>query len=59
MADICRYLSGEAQAFDPDEVAEIYWMTVEDAIKQPDCREWTRHYLQQAEILRTKRYNCP
>lgn len=51
---LCRYLSGEAAAIDPDEVEEIYWMTVEDAIKQENCREWTQLYLERADSLRKK-----
>ena len=51
---LCRYVSGEAMALDPDEVEEIYWMSVSDAIKRDDCREWTQLYLEKAEVLRKK-----
>lgn len=51
---LCRYVSGEATAIDPDEVEEIYWMTVSDAIKQENCREWTQLYLKKADDLRKK-----
>lgn len=51
---LCRYVSGEATAIDPGEVEEIYWMTVSDAIKQENCREWTQLYLKKADDLRKK-----
>lgn len=49
---LCRYISGEAQANDPNEVESVQWMTAKEAIAQPTCMEWTQHYLQKAEALR-------
>ncbi len=49
---LCRYVSGEAHPNDPNEVEAVHWMTAEEAIAQPNCMEWTQHYLQKAEALR-------
>ena len=49
---LCRYVSGEAQATDPNEVEEIYWMTVEETLSHPKCMPWTQSYLSKAEVLR-------
>ncbi|MEO1645421.1 MAG: NUDIX domain-containing protein [Chloroflexota bacterium] len=49
---LCRYAGGEAKAVDPLEVSAVQWMTAEEAIAHPDCKEWTRVKLQKAEARR-------
>jgi 8-oxo-dGTP pyrophosphatase MutT (NUDIX family) len=51
---LCRYISGEAQAIDPDEVEAVYWMTAEEAIQHANCLEWTQLYLKKSDALRKK-----
>ena len=51
---LCRYVSGEAHATDPNEVEAVYWMTTEEALAHPKCMPWTQTYLRKAEELRKK-----
>ena len=51
---LCRYQSGEPIALDPDEVETVHWMTLDEALQNPNCREWTHLYLKKAEALRQK-----
>jgi len=46
---LCKYITGEPRARDPEEVEDVFWMTVEDAINDPHCRSWTREYLTSAQ----------
>ena len=45
----CFWESGEAFAASPDEVAELVWLTTEEALRRPDVPEWTRDSLKRAE----------
>ncbi|GAB5493067.1 MAG: hypothetical protein Phog2KO_32820 [Phototrophicaceae bacterium] len=51
---LCRYVSGEAHATDPNEVEEVYWMTIDEVLAHPKCMPWTQSYLCKAEALRKK-----
>lgn len=55
---LCRYAGGAPKATDPDEVGAIYWMTHEEAIAHPDCKEWTQVKLRKAEQARLT-YDTP
>jgi len=51
----CRWAEGEAYAASPDEVAEILWLTTEEALGRSDVPEWTRDSLKRAaEVLGSK-----
>ena len=52
LAFLCKYQSGEAFAADPDEVAEVYWLTAEEIMVHPKTRPWTQATMQTAEKLR-------
>lgn len=49
---LCPYVSGEARAVDPKEVAWIQWMTAEDALEHEAVQPWTRNYLHACEQVR-------
>lgn len=42
---LCYYHSGELALQDPEEVADVMWMTYEEAMAQPDLPIWTRQSL--------------
>jgi len=52
MVYLCRYVSGEAKALDPEEVESVFWISADEAIQRPDCMEWTKLYLEKSEALR-------
>lgn len=52
---LCESKSGEARAIDPDEVAEILWMTTEEAMSDPDIPIWTKTSLEYATKCRESR----
>jgi 8-oxo-dGTP pyrophosphatase MutT (NUDIX family) len=52
---LCRCKSGTASAADPDEVAEVHWMTAAEAITHPETAPWTRESLAHAEKIRTRK----
>ena len=53
-AFLCQYESGEAHAADPDEVAGVEWLTVEEIEAHPKTRTWTLATVRNAENLRLK-----
>lgn len=52
---LCRHKAGTAVVADPDEVAEVHWMTAGEAIAHPETAPWTRESLAQAEKARTRK----
>lgn len=46
---LCRYVSGDARAVDPDEVGAVHWLTADEARQFPDAPPWTLRYLVWAE----------
>lgn len=42
---LCYYQSGELAPEDPEEVAEVMWMTYEEALAQPELPVWIRQSL--------------
>lgn len=48
---VCEGRHGEAVAASPEEVAEILWLTAEEASQREDLPEWTRESLTLAERI--------
>jgi 8-oxo-dGTP diphosphatase len=49
---LCEYAGGDARNKCPDEVDEVYWLTYEEIIGDPDCPVWLRDNLEQAVLIR-------
>lgn len=49
---LCRYTGGEPTITDPDEVAEIRWMTAAEILGDPHIPPWTKHSITLAEKRR-------
>lgn len=52
---VCEGGRGEAAAASPEEVAEILWLTAEEAARRDDLPEWTRESLKLAEQIVNRR----
>ena len=52
---LCRYVSGEPRAEDPDEVAGIEWLTPDEMASDPRVMPWTRASLARVEAVRLAR----
>ncbi len=50
---LCRYESGTPTALDPDEVAAVQWMSLEEIRTAPNVPAWTRHSIEMADQTRT------
>jgi 8-oxo-dGTP diphosphatase len=49
-----KHESGEPTPGDPEEVASVEWMTVEEILGHPKCPDWTNVSIRKAEALRSK-----
>jgi 8-oxo-dGTP diphosphatase len=49
---LCEYASGEAWNKSPDEVDEVFWLTYEEIMNDPNSPVWLRDNVKQAEIIR-------
>jgi 8-oxo-dGTP diphosphatase len=49
---LCAITGGEARVVDPDEVAEIRWMTAAEVEADPDAPIWTKNSIRAAEQKR-------
>jgi len=49
---LCRWSMGEPTISDPDEVADIRWMTANEILTNPDTPDWTRNSVRRAEKMR-------
>ncbi len=52
IAFLCQFKSGEAHVADPDEVAEVLWLTVEEIDAHNRTPPWTRAAVTAAEATR-------
>jgi 8-oxo-dGTP diphosphatase len=52
---LCRWKRGTAVALDPAEVAEVRWMTLDEATAHPETPPWTAFSLKVAENERLTR----
>ena len=50
-----EYCKGEPQISDPDEVADIRWMTADEILATDAIRPWLREAIAQLEALRLRR----
>lgn len=51
---LCRYSAGEPAIHDPGEVAEIVWLTAEEALAHPAAPPWLRPQIEHAESIRQR-----
>jgi 8-oxo-dGTP diphosphatase len=51
---LCRYVSGDPRAEDPDEVAGIEWLTPEELHSDDRLQPWTAASLARAEAVRDR-----
>ncbi len=49
---LCEYAGGEARVGDPDEIAEVLWLTAAEVAAHPKAPPWTRESVQKAERFR-------
>lgn len=49
---LCNYKGGELTVGDPDEIAEVLWLTAAEVLAHPKAPPWTRATIQKAERLR-------
>lgn len=49
---LCRSDEGEPVNFQPDEVAELHWMTPDEILTNPAIPPWTLQSIQRAEEIR-------
>lgn len=49
-----KHESGEPAPGDPEEVAAVAWMTVDEILSHPKCPDWTAVSIRKAEELRQK-----
>lgn len=52
VAFLCQFAGGNAQVLDPDEVAAVHWMTLEEIDSHDRTPPWTRATAKAAETLR-------
>lgn len=49
---LCDYAGGELRVGDPDEIAEVLWLTAAEVMAHPKAPPWTRATVEKAEQLR-------
>jgi len=49
---LCRYKSGQPYCVDTDEVAEVYWMSIDEIIHNKKTPIWVKRSIQKAEKMR-------
>jgi 8-oxo-dGTP diphosphatase len=49
---LCRWSIGEPTINNPDEVADIRWLTANEILTNPDTPDWTRNSIRRAEKMR-------
>lgn len=49
---LCDYKGGDAGIGDPDEIAEVLWLTAAEVAAHPKAPPWTRQSVEKAERLR-------
>ncbi len=49
---LCRWLDGEPTILEPEEVADIRWMTANEILTNPDMPDWTQNSVRRAEKMR-------
>ena len=54
---LCKYKSGVPYRKSPDEVAKVYWMTIEDVRNHLNIPVWLKHNIILAEKLRKRIYS--
>lgn len=52
----CKYKSGEASCVSTDEVREIYWMSYEEIISNPNSPKWLVESIKKAEKIKRESY---
>ena len=52
---LCRYLSGEPRACDPEEVASVQWMTQSEILAHPKSPPWMAPIINRVEQVRVER----
>ena len=52
MVFLCRWSDGEPTIRDPEEVADIRWLTANEILTNPDTPDWTRNSVRRAEKMR-------
>ena len=53
---LCKYKSGVPHCKSPDEVAKVYWMTIEEVINHPNTPVWLKRNITLAEEVRKRIY---
>jgi 8-oxo-dGTP diphosphatase len=48
---LCRYKQGEPRPAQPDEVAEVLWMSAGEILSKPDTPQWTCQAIRKAEAV--------
>ncbi len=48
---LCDYAGGDAAAHDPDEIAEVMWLSAAEVTAHPKAPVWTRQSIEKAERL--------
>ena len=49
---LCDYAGGDAEVGDPEEVAEVLWLTAAEVATHPKTPPWTRESIEKAERFR-------
>lgn len=49
---LCDYAGGDAEVGDPNEVAEVLWLTAAEVATHPKAPPWTRESIEKAEQFR-------
>ena len=49
---LCRWMAGEPTILEPQEVADIRWLTANEVLTNPDTPDWTRNSVRRAEKMR-------
>ena len=49
---LCNYLDGDAKVGDPEEVAEVLWLTAAEVATHSKAPPWTRESVEKAERFR-------
>lgn len=52
---LCRYKQGVPRIASPDEIADLQWLTAEEAFNHPKVPPWTRQSLRLAEKKRLEK----
>jgi 8-oxo-dGTP diphosphatase len=52
---LCRYRSGEPRACDPEEVAAVQWMTLDEILMHPNSPPWMEPSIKCAEKVRVEK----